>query len=117
MKALLVAASLWLSLQGTYTTEDVHEAINYASARYGVSWEQLDCTVYWETDETYDPYSVGDNGYSLGPAQIHLYGLRKTFHNFGYTDVYSPRQSISFLARMIKRGYGYFWTPILIGRC
>jgi hypothetical protein len=99
-----------------YTPADTRAAIEQAARYRGVSRGRLRCTVSYETGHTFKPYIRGRQG-ELGPAQLHPRGLLPAFYRMGYTNPYSPWQSMDFMARMWRAGYARHWSPVLLGLC
>jgi hypothetical protein len=66
------------------------------------------CIVRLE-DESLDPYALGA-AQEMGVAQLHPHGLYPLFLELGYTDVFSPYQSIQFLEWALDHGYGPQWS-------
>ena len=93
-----------------WTPDDVHEALRTASplAR---------CVVTAEIGGVgFDPLSIGAAG-ELGPVQLHPFGKLRSFFMAGYSDPFSPYQSLAYLEEAIARGEGRAWSPILLGMC
>lgn len=84
-----------------YTVADTEAAMSRHSWLAG-------CIVRLESDNL-DPYSVGKAG-ELGVAQLHPRGLLNQFYAVGYTNPYSPYQSMDFLDWALERGEGPNWT-------
>lgn len=113
---LLLCASLLLvhtahaaQEERRYTADDVIAAIQQYSEEQGVSKAFLMRVVRCETGGTFDPYSVGKQG-ELGAAQLHPRGLLPKFYDWGYTDVFSPYQSVRFLAQEVNFGRASAWS-------
>jgi len=93
-----------------WTTADVIEALRGTS-------QTVQCVIQHEVIGTgYSPYSVGQQG-ELGIAQLHPKGELIRFYAMGYTDPFSPYQSIDFLEVAIAEGRGQAWAPIYWGLC
>jgi hypothetical protein len=102
MKGFLLAAALVSLLQPRhYSSDDVHQAIGQIAEERGVNERFLDCVVFHES--TYRPYAVGLAG-EQGPVQLHPRGAAIEYRRRGYTDVWSPWQSIDFLAVLALEG-------------
>jgi hypothetical protein len=102
---------------GGWTDADVSAALTQASSRYGVSRGLLRCIAAWETGFTFDPYTVGDGGLSLGEFQLYRYGLLPTFYAEGWTDPFDPYESAAFTASWIARHGAGAWSPVRLGYC
>lgn len=111
---LLLVLALWISTgpahaEEAYTAEDTLAAIDEASVEIGVSRAWLTRVVSCETGGTFNPYSVGRQG-ELGPTQLHPRGLLPKFFSWGYTDPFSPYQSVRFLAQEFSYGRAGAWS-------
>jgi hypothetical protein len=68
------------------------------------------CVVRYEIGGTgFDPYARGSAG-ELGPAQLLPGGQLDVFMARGYSDPFSPWQSLDFLDDAIARGEGRYWS-------
>lgn len=119
LRRLAIAGSIafcaWLLLsaragaQEAYTASDTLAAIDQYSAEQGVSAALLTRVVSCETGGTFDPYSVGRQG-ELGAVQLHPRGELPRFLAWGYTDAFSPWQSVRFLAQRVAMGGAGAWS-------
>lgn len=89
------------------------EPYAYTAADTRAAMEQhswlAQCIVEVETGHTLNPYSVGRAG-ELGVAQLHPRGLLPEFYDAGYTNPFSPYQSMDFLEDALARGEGPAWS-------
>jgi hypothetical protein len=60
-------------------------------------------------DGSLDPYAVGAQG-ELGLVQLHPRGKLPEFYAEGYSDPYSPYQSVAYLEGALARGEGPAWS-------
>jgi len=116
MRSLLLAALLLVgathvarAAETGYTAQDTLDAIDQYSEEQGVSRAYLLAIVRCETGGTFNPYSVGRQG-ELGAAQLHPRGELRRFLSWGYDDVFSPYQSVRFLAQRIAMGGAGAWS-------
>jgi hypothetical protein len=92
----------------TYTADDTYAAMEQHSL-------VAQCIVTaevgggWYGGPPFDPYSVGQAG-ELGVAQLHPRGKLPEFYALGYTNPYSPYQSMDYLEEALERGEGPAWT-------
>lgn len=93
----------------TYTVDDVHAALEGASARAA-------CIVRYETGSTYNPYAYGAQG-EQGVAQLHPRGLLRDFYAQGYIDPYNPYEAVAYLDAALARGMSTHWSPVLRELC
>lgn len=93
-----------------WTPADVLAAMATASPR-------ARCIVRTEVGGVgYDPYAVGRAG-ELGPVQLHPRGKLPEFYALGYTDPFSPVESIEYLERALARGQASHWSAVGLGWC
>ena len=97
-------------LDPRWSARDVLAALKHASPL-------VRCVVLHEAADM-DPYSVGDNGMSVGVAQIHERGLMGLFTEWsGGAERSDPYASISFLTWALDNGYAQHWSVIRNGQC
>src|SRR4029434_2074114 len=84
-------------------------AIEQYADEQGVSYRWLQSIVRCETGGTYDPYSVGRAG-EKGGAPLHTRGELIRFYAWGYDNVWSPYQSVRFLAQRLAMGGARAWS-------
>ena len=106
---LLTVARTWAEEGDSYVYSrgDVIAAIDIASAEHGVSWNWLYAIVRCESQ--FYPYAVGRRG-ELGPVQLAPWGELRRFYARGFSNPYSPYESISFLAQRLNEGGARAWS-------
>ena len=85
-------------------SEDIHTAVDFYSAFYGVSTSTLNRVITCESN--WDQYATGDDGHSRGLVQIYdLYHPEITD-----AERLNPYFSINYLASKISEGHGNLWS-------
>jgi hypothetical protein len=107
---MLVGLAMLVHGQVGYTRDDTYQALYDAAHANGVAHARLYRIVACETGYTFNPYSVGDRGQSLGAAQLHRRGRLGDFYSRGYSDPFNPYEAIDYLAVSINEGDARYWT-------
>lgn len=66
----------------------------------------------------YDPYSVGDNGTSFGPVQLHKWGLLAEYLAWsGGASPFNPYRAVEFAEHVVAQGRAANWSGVKWGLC
>ena len=82
----------------------IQELVAHFSSQYHVSETQMLGTIAGES--SFNPHAVGDNGCSIGVAQINLCAHKEITKE----EAEDPIFSVSYMAEQFSLGHEYIWT-------
>ena len=92
----------------TYSREELKQVLAEVAEKYGQEYNEMEVTV--ENESGFNPHAIGDDGDSLGIAQI----TTKTW--FGYCatsnkdERNNPYKALDCMGKLWKMGYPHWWT-------
>ena len=94
--------------------DDLQRYIEEVCREYEVSAALVMAMIEIETQGTFDPETIGDDGDSIGLMQIQPKWHGERMERLGVTDLTDPRQNIlvgvDFMAELMAAGHGAGWA-------